>query len=98
MRLHVNYLRSLEDSDRTRAACCTYLQNWLIHFYPERPDIVEDLQELARSLGGQLEVTSSALEICVDCATVWLEGSQTGPIRIAAAKDIGAKGLGRCDA
>ena len=39
-----------------RAACCTYLQNWLINFYPERPDIVEDLQELARSLGGQLEV------------------------------------------
>jgi hypothetical protein len=54
MRLHVNYLRSLEDSDRTRAA--TYLQNWLINFYQERPDIVEDLQELARSFGGQLEV------------------------------------------
>lgn len=56
MRLHVKYLRSLEDSDRTRAACCTYLQNWLINFYPERTDIVEDLQELARSLGGRLEV------------------------------------------
>jgi len=56
MRLHVNYLRSLEDSDRTRKACRTYLQNWLINFYPERPDIVQDLQELAQELGGRLEV------------------------------------------
>ena len=54
MRLHVRYLRSLEDSNRVRAACITYLQNWLINFYPERADIVEELQELAKELGGHL--------------------------------------------
>ena len=55
MHLHVAYIRSLEDSNRVRGACIKYLQNWLINFYPERPDIVEDLKDLARSLGGQLE-------------------------------------------
>ena len=55
MRLHVLYIRSLEDSDRVRAACATYLQNWLIHFYPERTDIVGALQELAKELGSRLE-------------------------------------------
>ena len=55
MRLHVKYLQSLENSDRVRAACLTYLQNWLIQFYPERPDIVEELLKLAKELGGRLE-------------------------------------------
>jgi glycosyltransferase involved in cell wall biosynthesis len=56
MKLHVNYIRSLEDSERVRAACVTYLQNWLINFYPEKPDIVLELKKLAASLGGDLEV------------------------------------------
>jgi glycosyltransferase involved in cell wall biosynthesis len=55
MQLHVKYLRSLEDSDRVRAACMTYLQNWLITVYPERPDIVEGLEKIAAELGGRLE-------------------------------------------
>jgi glycosyltransferase involved in cell wall biosynthesis len=56
MRLHVKYLLSMEDSDRVRAACIAYLQNWLIIFYPERPDIVIELEKLASSLGGRLEM------------------------------------------
>lgn len=56
MRLHIGYLRSLEDSDRVRAACLRYLQTWLIYFYPERPDLVEALRELASELGGSLEM------------------------------------------
>jgi len=56
MQMHIGYLRSLEDSPRTRAACVSYLQNWLINFYPERPDFVEQAQQLAKDLGGQLEV------------------------------------------
>lgn len=55
MKLHVQYIRSLEESDRVRAACLAYLQNWLLHFYPERPDIVEELEKLAKDLGGHLE-------------------------------------------
>jgi glycosyltransferase involved in cell wall biosynthesis len=39
MKSHIGYLRSLEDSERVREACVTYLRTSLIHFYPERLDI-----------------------------------------------------------
>jgi len=55
MKLHIQYIRSLEDSERVRKACCTYLQTWFENFYPERPDAVMELQKLAAELGGQLE-------------------------------------------
>ena len=56
MQLHIGYLRSLEDSERVRAACVTYLQNWLPNFYPERLDLVEQAEQLAARLGGRLEI------------------------------------------
>jgi glycosyltransferase involved in cell wall biosynthesis len=55
MKLHIQYLRSLEDSPRVRAACVTYLQNWMIAFYPERRDLFEQAAHLAQELGGHLE-------------------------------------------
>ena len=54
MKLQIGYLRAREDSDRVRAACVTYLQTWLPAFYPNRPDLVQEAQQLAASLGGQL--------------------------------------------
>jgi glycosyltransferase involved in cell wall biosynthesis len=54
MKLHIQYLKELEDTDRTRAACVAYLQNWLGNFYPERMDIVNEAKQLAESMGGQL--------------------------------------------
>jgi glycosyltransferase involved in cell wall biosynthesis len=56
MGLHVKYLLSLEDSARSRAACVQYLQNWLVFFYPERMDLVEQAQQMAKDLGGRLEM------------------------------------------
>lgn len=56
MRLHIHYLRSLEDSQRTKAACIKYLQRWLIYFYPEHVDIVAPVNKLAQELGGQLRI------------------------------------------
>ena len=55
MRLHMQYLRSLEDSERVRSACVRYMQTWFGAFYPERPDIMEELQTLAQSFGGTLK-------------------------------------------
>jgi len=55
MKLHIGYLRSLEESERSRAACLQYLRNYLIVFFPGRPDIVEQMHETAKSLGGRLE-------------------------------------------
>lgn len=54
MELHILYIRSLEDSQRVRAACVKYLQNWLFFFYPDRPDLVKQTEEMAASLGGKL--------------------------------------------
>jgi len=54
MKLHIQYLRSLEDSDRVRQACLYYMQTWLENFYPERPDLVAELQLLATELHGHL--------------------------------------------
>jgi len=54
MKLQIEYLRAREDSDRVRAACVTYLQSWLPNFYPNRPDLVQEAQQLAASLGGRL--------------------------------------------
>ena len=55
MKLHVRYLRSLEDSERIRKGCLAYLQSWYGIFYPDLPDAVAELQELAEQLQGSLE-------------------------------------------
>jgi GT2 family glycosyltransferase len=55
MKLHIQYLRSFEDSERVRKACLAYLQNWYCVFYPDRPDAVVELQALAAQLQGRLE-------------------------------------------
>jgi len=55
MKLHIQYLRSLEESERVRKACLKYLQTWYLDFYPERPDIVAELHALAAQLQGRVE-------------------------------------------
>jgi O-antigen/teichoic acid export membrane protein/glycosyltransferase involved in cell wall biosynthesis len=62
MQLHVKYLLSMEDSERTRAACIKYLQNHLISFCSERPDLAQKAQRLAKSYGGQLETPKLSWE------------------------------------
>ena len=58
MQLHIGYLRSLEDSERVRAACVRYLRCSLFHFYPEDPGVVKQAEQLANDLGGELGVPS----------------------------------------
>jgi glycosyltransferase involved in cell wall biosynthesis len=55
LKLHVQYIRSLEDSERVHKACLTYLQNWFGNFYPDQPDAIAELQALAAQLNGQLQ-------------------------------------------
>jgi glycosyltransferase involved in cell wall biosynthesis len=55
MKLHIQYLRSLEESERVRNACLTYMRTWYKNFYPERPDLMTELQTIADELGGRLE-------------------------------------------
>jgi len=58
MQLQIAHVRSAEDSPRTREACVRFLQTWLLLFYPERMDLVEQMQTLAESLGGKLQTPS----------------------------------------
>lgn len=53
-KLHIQYLLSLSDNPRGRAACLAYLQRYLPYFYPERPDIVAEANAIADRLGGKL--------------------------------------------
>jgi glycosyltransferase involved in cell wall biosynthesis len=55
MKLHIKYLRSLEESERVRKACIAYMQVWYGVFYPNRKDVVAEMQALAAQLGGQLK-------------------------------------------
>jgi glycosyltransferase involved in cell wall biosynthesis len=56
IKLHIQYLRSLEESERVRRACLAYIQTWYRSFYPERSDLVQEAQQLAAMLGGRLEI------------------------------------------
>ena len=56
MEMQIGYLRSLADTDRVREACIVYLETWLGHFHPNRPDIVERARSLARALGRELRL------------------------------------------
>jgi glycosyltransferase involved in cell wall biosynthesis len=56
MKAHIGYLRSLEESERSNVACVKFLQNWMVNFYPGRLDIFRQAQQMARSMGGKLEV------------------------------------------
>jgi hypothetical protein len=54
IKLHIQYLKKLEESERVRVACLAYLQNWYVNFYPERPDLMAELQAIAAELNGRL--------------------------------------------
>lgn len=56
MQLHVKYLRSLEDSERVRNACLTYLSTSFAYFYPEHTEIIQEIKKLAAELGGELRI------------------------------------------
>jgi glycosyltransferase involved in cell wall biosynthesis len=56
LQLHIGYLRSLEDSERARAACVQFLQDRMVAFYPEQMHIFRQAEELSSNLGGRLEV------------------------------------------
>jgi glycosyltransferase involved in cell wall biosynthesis len=54
IQLHIEYLRRLEDSERTRKAAVKFLQTWFTLFDPYRMDIIEQIQELAQKLSGAI--------------------------------------------
>ena len=67
IQLHIGYLRSLEDSERTRTACVKYLQKYMFDLHPDRPDLVDQMRRLAVELGGQLQYPRSKWKY------IWIE-------------------------
>jgi len=47
----IQHFRSLEDSERSRSACVTFLRNRLIYFYPEHQEMVQRMCAVAGELG-----------------------------------------------
>lgn len=58
MNLHIGYLRAREDGQRARAACLRYLRSSLIHFYPEKSEIVAQASSIALELGEPIGIPS----------------------------------------
>ena len=56
MELQISHLRRKEDSERVRSACLKFLQDSLIYFYPEQPELVKRCEEIAVSLQHRLSV------------------------------------------
>jgi glycosyltransferase involved in cell wall biosynthesis len=54
LELQVAHLSAVDKSDRARRAAIKCLQDHLFYFYPERKDLVERSEQLARSFGGTL--------------------------------------------
>jgi len=54
LELSIGYLRSLEDSERTRTASLKLLQTWFHYFYPEKHELVKKMNDLACELEGIL--------------------------------------------
>jgi glycosyltransferase involved in cell wall biosynthesis len=58
MNRHISHLLQMEDSPRSKAACLAYLHTWLPHFYPERMDLVKEMEQVAYELKGELKAPS----------------------------------------
>jgi peptidoglycan/xylan/chitin deacetylase (PgdA/CDA1 family) len=56
MQLQMRYLRSLEDSERTRQACITFMRTSMLYFWPGWPDIVAQAEDMANEMGDHLQV------------------------------------------
>ena len=56
LRSQIQTLLSLEDSIITRSACVDLLRDYLIYFYPDQKEILEEMDVLAASLGGRLTI------------------------------------------
>lgn len=64
-KLSIQNLRSLENSERTRRASVIYLQRLYGHLYPNKVELLNDLEALAVELGGKLTASSAGWKLKV---------------------------------
>ena len=80
IQMHIDYLRSLEDSEQTRAACLKYLQSWPLFFYPERAEPHAKNGRACRVSRRRIGTAAFALEICLAAGCFRLQHRQTRAI------------------
>jgi glycosyltransferase involved in cell wall biosynthesis len=89
LKLSIGYLRDLEDSETTRAAARSYLQVWMGYFYSEQAELLEELQALARELGGELHPPALSLKYrCIRHLFGW--GAAKKAARMVASSKLAA--------
>jgi glycosyltransferase involved in cell wall biosynthesis len=54
LKLCIRYVRSLEESERTRGASLALLQSCLEFFYPDKTELLKEMNAIAFELGGEL--------------------------------------------
>jgi glycosyltransferase involved in cell wall biosynthesis len=63
IRMHIQYLRQLEISERTHSAALSFLQTWVSMFDPYRTDIIDQMHEMAGVLGGKVGCLDRYLDL-----------------------------------
>lgn len=53
-KLCIGYLKSLENTERVRSACLSFLQTTYDYFYPEKVELMKEVNDLAYELGGTI--------------------------------------------
>jgi len=71
MQLHIGYLRALEESERTRAACLNYLQRRFFRFYPEQTTACNNPR-------WPIADSAITLEVLPHAKAAWLDANQAG--------------------
>jgi glycosyltransferase involved in cell wall biosynthesis len=78
MKLHMKYLRSLEDSARAREVCVCYMQTWLPYYCLHQSNIVKEMERMAVELGGKLTPPSLTWKYaCIQKVFGWKAARET---------------------
>jgi hypothetical protein len=77
MKLHIEYVRSLADNAKVRAASLQYIRDSLTYFYPESAEILRQANELAKEFGEPLGVPYASWKYAW---IVWLLGWRAAKI------------------
>ncbi len=86
MKLHIQYLRSLEESERVRKACLTYLQTWYRKFLSGTTGHCCGIAGAGCTTSGSPGGAPLALEVCLDETDIWMEGGKVGSEDASAAQ------------
>ena len=88
MKLHIQYLRSLEESERARKACLTYLQTWSFYFLSGTTGYHGRVAGFGGTTSGHLEVPRLRWKYAWMKPTVWTESREMGTNRASSDESI----------